>query len=102
MGRGFPGGGQDVETTAWTIFAGRDERVFPAALQQPHALEAPEGTVQGAVCRQQTSTRDVSQALRELVPMKFANLLPLEFKCNQANRSFERNERARFSSHGAL
>jgi hypothetical protein len=34
--------------------------------------------------------------------MKFVNLLPLEIKRDQADRRFERHERAGFSPHDAL
>src|SRR5262249_27212126 len=94
--------GQSVKSSTGPILTRRNFGIFPAALEQPHLLQAPERAIQGAVGRQQLLVGDVAETFRELVSMELFDAGSVQTCGCFADRIFERDQGAGFSAHTRL
>jgi hypothetical protein len=98
-GSGLAGTGQRIETTAGTVLASWNVRIFPAALDQPHTFESPQRAIEGAIRSQQSMVRGVRQTLGEFVAVEFGRSRCEQICRRHTNSGFEWQERPWLPAH---
>jgi hypothetical protein len=78
-------GSERIQTATRPVLAGRNLWILPAASKEAHRLEASEGSIERAVRRQQTSTRDIAKALGHFVPVKLLAAVLMKISRSGAN-----------------